>query len=488
MSEFLIPSFKYGLDTRREQLSSVVGTLVKLENGYVNEGGDIVKRGKFVDMDTYNNLDDTYGQVSVFPGVFVDTTFYAFGSALPSGTTATQSQPVLIGDLSQLYLTAVYQQLKHPTLLNDTSISYDNTKHRMTKLVFADVFSGKTLAVAEFADGYQFLYYDGTLVPDSANGLVLDGRTSVSYLSDDLKRLFDDVSWDSTANVNESGTAENGSTMVRSPVSDFFGAVLSVDSTDGVFGIRQFDKSVTPTSAVKASAQFSISVNAGTFTVEAPAQSTATTPLVSLCGIPIPAAGSAALTATAIATAINDFSSDHGYTASADGINVVVYAPVNYDIAVALDLTVTAAGGGATAGGASTGAPLTATISTPQVIGEFTYGSVSFSDGVLTLTAYAASPTTPVGMAGIIDIVVAGGTPGSGYVYQWSETEVGSAAGIELGTATNYRIVPKVRNLLPFTSVSGSFKCVVFDNTAPTPFTITKFVTIVFNCTYRQGA
>lgn len=481
MAEFLIPSFKYGLDTRREQLSSVVGTCVDLENAYVNEGGDVVKRGKFNDLDTYANVDGTYAQISVFPGTFVDSTFYVFGSALASGTTPTQSQPVITGSISQIVITAIYQQLKHPTLVNDTSISYDNTKHRMMSLVFADVYNGKTLAVASFADGNQFLYYDGTHVQQSSNGMVLYGRDTVSDLSDDLDRQFGEIGWDSTPNVDETGTAESGSTMVRSPVSDYFGGVLSVDSSSGMFGLRQFDKSVTPSPAVKATAQFSISVNAGTFLVEAPAQSTATTPTVNLCGIAIAAQGSAALTATAIATAINDFSSDHGYTAAADAINVVVYAPVDYDIAVAFDLTVTAAGGGATAGGSSTGAALSATISTPIPVGNTSNGRVTFSDGVLTITRLIPPTPTPTRFRALLDMVVAGGTPGTGYNYQWSESEAGSGNGITFGIATNDRFVAEYDMPAAGGSVSGSFKCVVTDNTPGTPLTITKQITVVFN-------
>lgn len=485
MSEFLIPSFKYGLDTRREQLSSVVGTAVTFENAYINGGGDVVKRGRFRNIGSFDQT-NSLGEVSMFPGQFVGDTFYVFGSDLPYGTTPTQSQPVA-ADVNNYFVSKQYQQLKHPTLTNDTAISYDATKHKMVELKFADVYNGKTLAVARFADGNNFVYYDGSVVQQSANGMVLYGRTGVIDLSDDLKRQFDTIGWDSTANTDEDGVSQDGATMVRSPVSDYFGAVLSVDSSSGVFGLRQFEKSVTPTPAVKASAQFAISVNAGTFLVEAPAQSTATTPTVNLCGIPIPAAGSAALTATAIATAINDFSSDHGYTAAADGINVVVYAPVNYDIAVALSLTVTEAGGGATTGGTSTAAELSATIATPMALGTTSNGSVTFADGVLTVTRFSTSPTTPQRFRGLIDIVVAGGTPGTGYNYQWSESEVGSGGGMSLGTTTDSRIVPDI-TLLPTLSATGSFKCVVTDNTPGTPFTITKFVTVVYHCQYVQGA
>jgi hypothetical protein len=479
MADFPIKTFKYGLDTRREQLTSVPGTLVGLLNAYINEGGEVAKRGAFNDIDTFTNV-DTLDNDALFSGVFVDETFYTFGSALPSGSSVTQSQPVIVGSISQIYLTAVYQQLKHPTLSNDTSETYDNTKHRMTRLVTAEVYDGKTLAVAEFADGYQFLYYDGELVKQSANGLVLDGRTAVSDLSTDLSVQVNNLGWDSDANLDENGAAQDGSTMVRSPESDYFGAVLSVESTDGVFGLRQFDKSVTPTPPVKATAQFAISANAGTFLVEAPAQATATTPLVSLCGIAIPAEASAALTATAIATAINDFSSDHGYTAAADGVNVVVYAPVGYDIDVALDLTVTASGGGATTGGTSTGAELSGDISTPLVLESNANGFVTFSNSVLTIVRKIPSNPISQKFRGLVTMNVAGGTPGSGYTYQWSESEVGSGNGITFVNSTSANFAPEFTFGPEGGAVSGSFKCVVFDNTAPTPLSVTKYVTFTF--------
>ena len=483
MSEFLIPSFKYGLDTRREQLSSVPGTLVELKNGYVNEGGDIVKIGKIFSLDSYAVVDTTYSQVSVYPGIMVSTLFYVFGSALAFGTTPTQTQPVLASALSQTYVDATYQQLKHPTLVNDTSITYDNTKHRMTSLVFADVYNGKALAVAGFADGNQFLYYDGTHVQQSSNGLVLYGRNTISDLSDDLDRQFATIGWEAVANVDENAAAQAGSTMVKSPVADYFGGDLSVSSTAGVFGTRQFPRVDEDVEGTKAVAKFSITVNAGTFQVQAPAQSSATTPLVDLCGGAVTAAGSATLTATAIATAINDFSSDHGYTATSDGINVLVYAPLDYDIAVALDLTVTETGGGATGGSSSSGTALTTTIGTNLVLGETALGRASFANGILTVERYVGLPTGSYRIRGQVTITAAGGTPT--YAYAWSEAATDSAGGLTPTSGSGFNFTPEIY-LTPNTQATGSFKCLVSDSSVP-QLTSVQNITFLFICTYKEG-
>ena len=83
----------------------------------------------------------------------------------------------------------------------------------MIALVAADSFDGKTIAVAQFADGNQFLYYDGELVQQSANGLVLAGRTAVADLANDLERQFEPIGWEVDANVDENAVAQDGSIM-----------------------------------------------------------------------------------------------------------------------------------------------------------------------------------------------------------------------------------------------------------------------------------
>ena len=482
MSEFIIPSFKYGLDTRREQLSSVTGTCVTLENGYVNGGGDIVKRGQFTNLGDFGVI-DTLSQTDVKLGQFLGTTFYVFGSALPNGTTPTQGQPVQ-GVISNYFVATSYQQLKHPTLVNDTSITYDNTKHRMTRLDFSDVFNGKIIAVAYFADGNCFLYYDGTHVQQSSNGLVLYGRDTLGDLSDDLDRQFATIGWEAVPNVDENAVTQNGATMVKSPVADYFGGQLTANATNGVFGIRQFPRVDADAEGTKAVAKFSITNNAGTFQVQAPAQSTAVTPLVDLCGAAVSAAASDILTATAIATAINDFSSDHGYTATSDGINVLVYAPLDYDIAVALSLTVTETGGGTTGASVSTGVALTTTLSTNIVLGETALGRATFANGILTVERYVTQPTGSYRIRGQVSVTAAGGTPT--YSYAWSESTTGSGGGLTPITGTGFNFTPEIM-LTPNTQATGSFRCLVTDSTG-TPLTSVQNCSFVFICTYRQGS
>ncbi len=482
MAEFLIPSFKYGLDTRREQLSSVVGTAVTLENAYVNGGGDVVKRGRFTNLGDFSIIDSA-SQVSMILGQFVGTTFYVFGSALPNGTTPTQSQPVQ-GVVPNYVTATIYQQLKHPTLVNDTSISYDAAKHLMTRLDFSDVYNDKVIAVACFADGNQFLYYDGTHVQQSSNGLVLYGRNTVSDLSDDLDRQFGTIGWETVANVDENAAAQAGSTMVKSPVADYFGGDLTVRSTAGGCGMRQFPRVDEDVEGTKAVAKFSITNNAGTFQVQAPAQSTATTPLVDLCGGAVTAAGSATLTATAIATAINDFSSDHGYTATSDEINVLVYAPLGYDISPdTFELTVTETGDGTTGGSSSTGTALTTTIGTNIVLGETALGRASFANGILTMERYVGLPTGSYRIRGQVTITAAGGTPT--YTYAWSEADTGSAGGLTPTSGSGFNFTPEIY-LTPNTQATGSFKCLVSDSSVP-QLTSVQNITFLFICTYKEG-
>jgi len=174
-SPFTINGFKYGLDTRKDVLTSQPGTLVTLENAYVNQGAEIQKRAAFVlfgDVGALDTLGDagTFGIESTSSGIVV------FGSALVFGTTPSQSQPVLV---SAMPTGVTYQQLKHPTLVNDSSEAYSRTLHRITLIVFSENFNGLAFVCAKFADGRKFFYYDGDLIQQSANGLVMTGRIAV---------------------------------------------------------------------------------------------------------------------------------------------------------------------------------------------------------------------------------------------------------------------------------------------------------------------
>ncbi len=368
MARLTIDNFKFGLDTRRTTLTSPNGTLAEALNLYVNQGGELVKRPGFQRKANFNITEDGDQTQGVFFGLYVGTDFgyerfLVFGCALPFGTTPTQGQPVLSAVLPSFDANAeaTYQQLKHPSLTNDVAETYSSTYHLMTRLVKATLFNGKALVVAEFNDGNSFMYFDGALVQQSANGLVLAGRSDVADLSIDLDRQLESVQWNGIPNVNESLVAQNGSTIVNSPPADYFGIALSQDTTAGLLGHRFISQDAVETNGVRATAKFKVTV-AGTFELLAPLNEDGTSS-TSLMGGTV-TGGTVAATVTAIIAAVNDFTSFHGYSASAPLLTtdeVQIAAPLGFDVTTAIDLTVNPSGGGAT--GASTGAaPFTATL------------------------------------------------------------------------------------------------------------------------------
>lgn len=85
MSYINLANFKYGLDGRRSELSSIAGTLLQINNAHITEGGQIEKRKAFVDVQVPSA---TYG-IQETP-----TSVVVFGSRnvkAYNGTTTTMS-------------------------------------------------------------------------------------------------------------------------------------------------------------------------------------------------------------------------------------------------------------------------------------------------------------------------------------------------------------------------------------------------------------
>lgn len=257
MKEFTIASYRFGLDTRKDVLSSQPGTLAVCENAHINPGGEVEKRKTF---DQYANvlILDGNGDTGVFGIEVTSAGILVFGSALPFGTTPTQAQPVLA---SAMPAGVSYQQLKHPTLYQDES--YDRVYHRMTQLVFSENYNGNAFAAAKFADGNTFLYYNGSLVRESANGLVLD-QADVDFQSVSLIQQLLELNWPVVLGVDngfdELGAAQAGSTIVKSPESDYFTPIAVETSASGRIGIKNISQDGLPVVGAKAVAGFKIDV------------------------------------------------------------------------------------------------------------------------------------------------------------------------------------------------------------------------------------
>lgn len=279
---FPIESFRYGLDTRRDVLTSQPGTLVTASNLFVNQGGELEKRRaftEFVDLDISDSnahsgiagiestedgivaythareLEEAYvnttGTASVdtngsgsgatfditaVNGAITAAVVNAGGSGYAVGDRLTLTTAVGTGAIltvATLAVTAVAtvtitnngnpqgfpflvstiptgitaQRLTHPSLANDSSETYNSSLHRLdvfslppNQLLFSNSFNGKAFVSATFVDGNTFLYYDGALVQDSANGLVLSGRIALADLANDLALEITGMGWNALAN------------------------------------------------------------------------------------------------------------------------------------------------------------------------------------------------------------------------------------------------------------------------------------------------
>lgn len=138
MAYFAVEDFKSGLDVRRNQFTSMPGTLQELVNAHITRGGDIEKRKAFVDKGTFPA--NTFGLAADTLGLVT------FGSIAPPGG---------------LPAGVRYQQLQAPS------------GGSMTSLDAVDLFGGLLYVAATFSDGNQWHFYDGVLVGDWNGGKVM---------------------------------------------------------------------------------------------------------------------------------------------------------------------------------------------------------------------------------------------------------------------------------------------------------------------------
>jgi len=403
MSDFKIESFKYGLDSRGDDLSSVSGTLTFAENCFVNAGGELEKIKAF---DRFARLDmfDSNGDPAYYDLISTEAGLVSFTHALEFGASVTQGQPTLA---SATPAGIVRVQLKHPTLVNDSTENYDRTLHRLTAVTFSINFNGKSFACGQFSDGRKFLYYDGTLIQHSANGIVMENRTALSDLGNDLLRQLQAINWnglanrtvvnlDSLTNVTVTATATytnhglsngdrveiagatqtayNGTFIIFGVAANTFqytmpsdpggaatgtptatllqnGSVLVKSPSSDFFSGIPSETSVSGQLGIKVvttnyagvagtCAIASFQITGNAGTFTLTAPETAAgTGSVDLCGGAVAAVGSGPATATAIAKAVNDLTFVHGYTATTDTDKVFICANVAWG-PVTFNLTV----------------------------------------------------------------------------------------------------------------------------------------------------
>lgn len=410
METIIIQNFKFGLDSRRSELTSQPGTLEVCENAHINAGGEIEKRKAFVDA-----ANAVAFAATTFGLEVTDTGLMTFGSAaapasLPTGVT--------------------YQRLQ------------DGLGGTMLSVIGSTNLNGKAFVLATFRDSTNVQtmtrgFYDGTLVLSFSNGIVWQGAT--------LTTLGDALVAQITAYL-EGWTSSNssGAVTVKSPVGVTFVPTTEEDSTAGGFSPAPYrvDQNGAAVSGLCASAAVLITGTSGGGTIQV--SSTYETPDTDLTGGNVAWNATVAQTAADVAAAINARTAIHGYRSTSNAGKFNVYAPP---------------------GSQYNGSALSVT---------FAAITVSFAvspDADTTTALLYVSPTavqktvrSRQGRSMLVrsdNVTALGGTP----PYTWAEYSSGTGNGIVISAATGVQ-VSFSKQLSIDESVTGRFK--VTDNAAVT--------------------
>jgi hypothetical protein len=139
-------------------------------------------------------------------------------------------------------INVAYQRLQHPSQLVASPIAYVGAKHAMTGIKFSTEYRGKAFAVATFADGNSFGYYDGSLMMDFVDGLILE------YMVNDTTAIAAAIAAMVDRQENYSATSVASAVTIVGPSGlaydtateeDAAGSITTTksnDPTDGILG------------------------------------------------------------------------------------------------------------------------------------------------------------------------------------------------------------------------------------------------------------
>src|SRR5882724_801717 len=219
MSYLQISNFKYGLDTRRNELTSQPGSLAVLTDGHINQGGEIEKRKAF---SLFAKLPSpVYGLEATTSGLV------SFGSIAPP------TMPTGI----------VYQRLIDPAGGN------------MTGYINSTQFNGLAFVLANFDSSLTWPFYNSTLVAESVNGKVL--TTNQTTLAQNLANLIAALPGFFTSAVTTAGGFASFQFWSQAGVN--FSVILVMGSgSTGLVTTTQLYSSVPQIPAVAATGGFQI--------------------------------------------------------------------------------------------------------------------------------------------------------------------------------------------------------------------------------------
>jgi hypothetical protein len=313
MSYSVIENFSSGVDRTRPIYALPAGSLWECVNGHISRGGDVEKRKAFVEKYVLPT-GSTVGLATT------DDAIYVFGSAaeppgIPAGVT--------------------YQRLRHP----DGSTA-------MTKLVSHDLFDGKVYAVALFADGNTYHYYDGEIVADWYTGIVRPDMVDNAGIAEHLRELID-------ADDDLVGTRTGSIVTIEKAVDGTFEISASTENVEGGVDDQELELTRLTLGKAEVLARVSITITGGTYNPGVDRISALTINGVSVISGAINWESSNENTAFLIAQDITSFNSTPEYTATSEGNVITIFAatgsgatPNGYVVAVTVGGTVTISNGG----------------------------------------------------------------------------------------------------------------------------------------------
>lgn len=344
MPYLVVENFNGGLDTRKSVLTAPPGTLQVATNCHINRGGEIEKRKAFVLKSVL--------PANSFGFHAVRGNLYTFGS-------------VASGSLSPALPAGVnYQRLQHPT-----------GAAAMTDLIWAENFDGKIYAIAEYGDGNIYHFYDGTRVTtwDSIAASVASNANVAARLAEriDLQAAYTAAAVSNVVTI----TAAVAGTAFTYAQSTLNGG----SNSDETIALAETVKNVKAVTEVLATASFRV---VGGSSGGGNQVTSITIGGVEVLGSAVAWGTSDAVTASAVATQINTYTSSPNYTAAAVGNLVTISAPAGTG-ATLNGLTVTITPGGTVAvspSSTTTAGGVTAVSAVAQVVTATIDGTFEAAD------------------------------------------------------------------------------------------------------------
>ncbi len=317
MAYIVIENFKFGLDTRRLDLNSRPGVLIDITNAHIDQGGQVEKRKAFVKTDIVSSISPTVPTKGFQEGV---DGIYVFSNFVDPG-----------GWPAPIKMQSLFYPQFHAT--NTTYITQITVE--IDVILYSTVFAGKIFVIAKFVNGEVLAFYDGVPLPDTYEGRKWSAaQLNTGFLADLLVAINNSGFYTG----DQPGAAPTTVNLYGLPGRLYYVTISKV-SAAGTLTSTLVDSGIAGNPAIAATGTFQIVAGtelAGHYVSQV---TVGVTNLLTAPGVLYN--DSPERTASDVAAAIIANSGGSGYTAAANGRNVLITATTAGTTPNDLDVTVT---------------------------------------------------------------------------------------------------------------------------------------------------